>query len=785
MESTPFNGLPAELTPFVGRRAETENLRSLLSEQRYILIVGMSGVGKTRLSLHLAGMVQRAFHNNVYYVQAGTLTTQADLIAEIASVIGAPPTNSVEGIALKLKQRPALVIIDGADAPDLGLAQLASELLRLCHELKIVVTARGRTHLAGERVFTLGALPVPTPDFVEGQGVDRALALDSVELLVESIRQSVPAFEATRRNAEDLFTICRLTAGIPSYLEAAARAHGVLGARGLARTLSEQSLTLDEFTSPLLRKDVMRQAFEQGLKRVEAVDRSLYLKLALFHSPFDIQFAAEVFAEGDVGATAPSMARLVDQSLLTAQMVDGEPLFSMAAPYRHLALQQLRSTDGADAAGRLLREKLISHLHSAGEEWFSESQLPSVQFLNRYTAEVTELLDELSRTPRDAHLALNLICGLRYYWQIRPVVPWPRARDWINAALKSTHIPDTARLRALQMDAYIAFYENDLEEAGAQLRLAAALAADLHPEAKDLVFGIFIDGLLQFGRGELAAAERSFRQVANVAMAGQRMSDQVGERYWFLAMTLLAKGDLSGAEQQVQEGLRFCETHGDVWGRAYTMWLLALLLLRRGEEEKASRVLNQATEVLLAYQDRTGLTLAAQLMATIALGRGDHDFAARITSTLPDGGKRPPMLIGEIDMRRLEEIKAAVGSAPFKHQHLATHAFSVPEAISHVLLQKDLQEDSSQRPKLALDPAGQLSAREWEIGKLVAEGLGNPAIATRLVISRRTVEGHVQRILGKLGFKSRSQIAVWVSERRRTEPAAVQGPHLPKKIGGG
>jgi DNA-binding NarL/FixJ family response regulator len=43
----------------------------------------------------------------------------------------------------------------------------------------------------------------------------------------------------------------------------------------------------------------------------------------------------------------------------------------------------------------------------------------------------------------------------------------------------------------------------------------------------------------------------------------------------------------------------------------------------------------------------------------------------------------------------------------------------------------------------------------------VAEGLSNRSIAQALVISPRTVDGHVENILGKLGFSSRAQIAAW------------------------
>jgi DNA-binding CsgD family transcriptional regulator len=59
------------------------------------------------------------------------------------------------------------------------------------------------------------------------------------------------------------------------------------------------------------------------------------------------------------------------------------------------------------------------------------------------------------------------------------------------------------------------------------------------------------------------------------------------------------------------------------------------------------------------------------------------------------------------------------------------------------------------------DARFQLTAREREVAALVASGLSNKQIGEKLVISERTAEGHVERILGKLGFRSRAQIASW------------------------
>jgi DNA-binding CsgD family transcriptional regulator len=58
-------------------------------------------------------------------------------------------------------------------------------------------------------------------------------------------------------------------------------------------------------------------------------------------------------------------------------------------------------------------------------------------------------------------------------------------------------------------------------------------------------------------------------------------------------------------------------------------------------------------------------------------------------------------------------------------------------------------------------PRSQLTPREREVVALIAVGLSNKEIAGKLIISERTAEGHVERVLGKLGFRSRSQIASW------------------------
>ena len=59
-----------------------------------------------------------------------------------------------------------------------------------------------------------------------------------------------------------------------------------------------------------------------------------------------------------------------------------------------------------------------------------------------------------------------------------------------------------------------------------------------------------------------------------------------------------------------------------------------------------------------------------------------------------------------------------------------------------------------------------LTVREWQVARLVRDGLTDREIAERLFISRRTAEWHVEQIFNKLGVGSRAQVAAWVAHEQ-------------------
>jgi DNA-binding CsgD family transcriptional regulator/predicted negative regulator of RcsB-dependent stress response len=168
----------------------------------------------------------------------------------------------------------------------------------------------------------------------------------------------------------------------------------------------------------------------------------------------------------------------------------------------------------------------------------------------------------------------------------------------------------------------------------------------------------------------------------------------------------------------------------------------ARIALHRGDHEAAVEDLETGL-TLLTHRDRPLLTAQLRLELARALAQAGERASARIEAeaalgTLHKLGVVPDIGAGE------DLLSELVGEG----KEAAPHGGRKDASVRH--------------PPGAVES---LTPREIEVAGLVAKGLSNKAIADHLVLSVRTVESHLDRMLGKLDFHNRTQLATWMQRR--------------------
>ena len=165
-----------------------------------------------------------------------------------------------------------------------------------------------------------------------------------------------------------------------------------------------------------------------------------------------------------------------------------------------------------------------------------------------------------------------------------------------------------------------------------------------------------------------------------------------------------------------------------------------------------------------------GTTFSVEALAWIAASGRQYERAAVLlgaaagllqSGTTLDGFQ--PLAGHHRDCER--QARQALGETAFQAACQRGRDLPAADVLGYALQQQPDKPPARPRParRHAAGPAAPLTPRELQVARLVAEGRSNKQIAAELVIAPRTAEGHVERILAKLGFTSRAQAAAWVA----------------------
>ncbi|WP_125727473.1 helix-turn-helix transcriptional regulator [Kibdelosporangium aridum] len=229
-------------------------------------------------------------------------------------------------------------------------------------------------------------------------------------------------------------------------------------------------------------------------------------------------------------------------------------------------------------------------------------------------------------------------------------------------------------------------------------------------------------------------------------------------------------GDTGQAMALLDECRNMCARLGERWVLSWALGNVGIAWWAAGNRQQALVCLCDALRVKRHVIDQFGYAVCVDLLSWVAAAEGDWTRAAVLQGAAnkmwesigtPLGGFAD--LIDEGTEWRTG-TRGTLGERTY--QTAAEHGAGMPteEVIAYVLGEKPPTPTAGPAETPAATPG--LTKREWEVATLIAQGLTNREIADRLVIAQRTAEGHVERILAKLGFTKRVQIVAWMAGQR-------------------
>jgi predicted ATPase/class 3 adenylate cyclase/DNA-binding CsgD family transcriptional regulator len=416
------NNLPAQLTSFVGRVRDLEEVSRALGETRLLTLTGAGGSGKTRLALQVAADALELFPDGVWWVDLSQVTDPGlvgDAVAAAVGVRASVGMSAVQVSCAHLAGRRALIVLDNCEHVLEDAATVATTVISACAEVSVLATSRAPLGVGGETDWRVPSLSLP-PREPAGEQIEVLSGCDSVPLFVERARKVRPNFALVESNAPAVAQICHELDGIPLAIELAAARIRMLTAEQISAGLVDRfHLLTGGERAALPRQRTLRASVDWSHDLLADDERALLRRLGAFVGGFSLD-AAECVGGGegvDAYAVLDLLSSLVDNSLVQAEEHGPLVRYRLLQSVRQYALDRL--TEAGERGPTLARHR----------DWFlalAEQAAPALE-----TSRQQEWLDVVDRdaanfvaalersTPTDGEQALRLAVALTTWWFVR------------------------------------------------------------------------------------------------------------------------------------------------------------------------------------------------------------------------------------------------------------------------------------------------------------------------------------------------------------------------------
>jgi predicted ATPase/class 3 adenylate cyclase len=397
--------LPTFLDDFIGRDESIHDVVELLAEARLVTLVGVGGVGKTRLAVHAAATMADRFRDGTWFVELGPIGDPTLVSSEIASVLGVaekPGRALLDGLVDALSDRHALLIIDNCEHLLDSAAHVVEALLAQVATLRVLATSREGLMIRGERLW-----PVPS-----------VAPEDAVALFASRASAVRPQFSTTSANRDAVATICARLDGIPLAIELAASRVASMTPEDIAAHLDERfRLLTGGNRTALERHQTLRRTVDWSYELLHSREQQLFRRFSVFAGSCTLEAIAAVATDDSVDevGVADLLAGLVARSLVVVDESGPTARYRMLETLRAFGLELL----DADRETDVWRARHADYYAALAERIDPGLKGPDeLQWVARLEVEQDDLRSAL-RWALDSdriELALRIVASLAWPW---------------------------------------------------------------------------------------------------------------------------------------------------------------------------------------------------------------------------------------------------------------------------------------------------------------------------------------------------------------------------------
>jgi predicted ATPase/class 3 adenylate cyclase len=590
------HNLPAQLTSFIGREKELDEIKKLVAMNRIVTLTGSGGAGKTRLSLQVGAECLNQFSDGVWLAELAPVTDPTLVPQTLLSIFNLREDSHrspLEVLIDYLRAKTLLLVLDNCEHLIEACAQISEDLLHACPKLKILASSREALGIAGEVPYRVPSLNTPNPEHLPS--LDELEKVDSMRLFIERAATAKPGFALTNDNAAFLAQICYRLDGIPLALELAAARVKVLSPEQIAARLDDRfRLLTGGSRTALPRQQTLRAMIDWSYSLLSEQEKTLFRRLAVFVGGWTLQAAESVCGgEGGEFDILDLLTRLMDKSLVFTEESAGEIRYHRLETIRQYSREKLFETDEVEAVRDRHLDYFVQFAEIADENLKGREQ---VIWHNRMWEEQDNLRAALEwGFSKNPYSALRIVGAANLFWTATGYSA--EGFRWTQKALEqvqqnpftrgtTTEQRQVARAKALRglTRLYLSLGDN------AKAKQTAEESVAIYRRSKDrrgLSFALVVLAYPLEFLGERERAETILKESYTIARAEKDIYAMCRALNLLARVTITLRHDLDAAQRFVDESLRRAREAGLRSQEAQSSEILGFIAIDRNEHDEA------------------------------------------------------------------------------------------------------------------------------------------------------------------------------------------------------